>query len=157
MIYLLTHNDMDGYGCRLVLEDKFTIDEVTHTDYAKISYYLNSIANREPGLLFITDLNFSTKDDFKALTNVCKAGWKVIFIDHHQYIESDYKILNALKEQYNLDYLINEKTCATGLCLIYTKNKKENLKKLVKFICAYDIWKRDTKEFEIGFMLNTIF
>ena len=161
-MYQLTHNDLDGYGCRLVLDYYYDVNEVVHTDYNKIAYYLKSLNNRvkDKKILFITDLNFKVKDDFQALLEVLKNGWVVFYFDHHEYPENNIKFFDYLQNNFKFFYFIDQSKCATGLLYDYLASKKghnENLKQLTEIICTYDIWKTDSKLWPVAFMLNDIF
>ena len=161
-MYLLTHNDLDGYGCRLVLEHYYNFDDVINTSYEDIAYYLKSLNTRvkDDKIIFITDLNFKTKDDFNALLQLLKNNWKVIYIDHHEYLDKNFKLFDYFKNNFSFKYIIDKSTCATMLTYNYItqfKEKHKDLEQLAKIICIYDTWQKNDKLWPVAFMLNDIF
>ena len=96
-IVLLSHNDMDGAGCEIVLSSKFHIDSIIHSNYIDIVQNLKLIDERlthHSRIVFITDLNF----DEPAFIELFRLAMnhphvKFIYIDHHEYKGRELELL----------------------------------------------------------------
>ena len=159
--FLLSHNDMDGAGCALVLETKFQFDSVTHSRYIDIIDNLKIIDENitvHTKSVFITDLMF--KDDafielFRLAMN--HPNVKFIYIDHHSYADKELELLNKFKKMENSIVIHDESKCATKLCFEFINSDDEDLYRFVRFVNAYDIYLEEQPEFRVGFLLNNIF
>lgn len=170
MILSLSHYDLDGVSCQLVLDEYLgKTDMITKMNigYNKIDEYINIIEDfcisQRPDSVYVTDLSF----DIKQLTNLSEITKdfpyiNFYFIDHHP-IE-DYKHLKST----NFHILVSKKASATKLVNLYIKNNFKNKKHLnistipeldtyVEFVNAYDIWLDETEEFKTGFIYNELF
>jgi len=155
---LLTHNDLDGYGCRFVLEDKYKFESVIHTSYDDCFDNLKALkeTKTEDKTLFITDLNFK-KDDLKAMIELLKDGWKISYFDHHKYEEKELQVFEKLKEKYDFKYIIDTSFCATKILGNVFKPQNENLRNLIDIIDTYDVWRLESPLWNKAFAINNIF
>jgi len=155
---LLTHNDLDGYGCRFVLENKYNFESVIHTSYDDCFDNLKALkeTKTDDKTLFITDLNLKN-NDLKALIELLKDGWKIRYFDHHKYEEKELQIFEKLKEKYNFKYIIDTSYCATKILANILKPQNENLKNLVDIIDTYDMWRLESLLWDKAFAINNIF
>jgi len=176
----LSHNDMDGAGCSIVMQYKFYIESTIHTSYNDIIsnlHIIDEMITHNTKSVFITDLSFD-ENCFKELIKLTlhHPHTKFIYIDHHPYEGKLGKILNKIQTLENVQVVHSVEYSATKHCLdyinsidnsIYTnntdvknqsdKNTYDNLKKLVMWIDAFDVWRKDSELFKIGWKLNTIF
>lgn len=159
MIYNLSHTDLDGVGCNIIISNVFKNVTYFNTSYGKIQEYLeildNSIQN-EQCAVFITDLMFKG-EDYTSLIDLCnrKPNAKFFYLDHHHY---DFE-LNGLS---NLKIIHDESKCGTMLTWDFLKNKihKESfeyLENLVQKINAFDLYLTESEHFKAGFILNELF
>lgn len=159
-IHHLSHIDLDGYSCQLVM--KYTPYKITNynANYgaevkSKLDLILENIKKaNETATILITDLNL-TADESKWLTNevakMNKSSNKKITItllDHHgSGAES------AKKHDW---YYLDESRCATKITYDYVKEHFEFdepvwMNKYVNVVNAVDLWKQEEVEnFEYG-------
>lgn len=148
----LTHYDLDGIVCYILLKNIFDIDRYYTCGYGKLSNRLDQIkSNYANENIIVSDFSL-TKDQYELLEKLDK---NLIFIDHH-----DSSILELSDKKIN--GIININYSASALVFHYFKNrfkklsKYKGLKDLVYYTNFYDTWKTDTKEFNIGYQLNEI-
>jgi oligoribonuclease NrnB/cAMP/cGMP phosphodiesterase (DHH superfamily) len=158
-IHHLSHIDLDGYSCQLVMH---------YTPYTKFNYNANYGAEvkqkldlileslkkrKEPAAILITDLNL-TADESKWLTHQVKKlnenGMDIIIklLDHHGSGEE-----SAMKYDW---YYLDTSRCATKITYDYAKehlnfDEPEWMQKYVDVVNAVDLWKQEEHEnFEYG-------
>jgi len=163
----ISHIDLDGIGCQIVLNNYFNITRM-NINYNKIEEYLDILydycINSKPNNVFITDLSFTYRD-FKRLFEIGKEFKEInfYFIDHHSFSDDNDKPIDSRQfNTHNFKTIISDKASATKLTYLYctkTFNFKNNnkLKIFTDYINAYDIWLKDDKNFKVGLMLNELF
>jgi oligoribonuclease NrnB/cAMP/cGMP phosphodiesterase (DHH superfamily) len=158
-IHHLSHIDLDGYSCQLVM--KYTPYKIYNynANYGaevkqKLELMLEKIAQqKEDALILITDLNL-TADESKWLNNKVskinegKQELKITLLDHHGSGEE-----SAKKYEW---YYLDTSRCATKITYDYAKeyfdlDEPSWMKKFVDIVDAVDLWKQEDKEnFEYG-------
>jgi len=158
-IHHLSHIDLDGYSCQLVM--KYTPYKIYNynANYGaevrqKLELMLEKIIQqKEDALILITDLNL-TADESKWLNNKVskinegKQELKITLLDHHGSGEESAK-------KYDWYYLDTSR-CATKITYDYAKehfdlDEPSWMKKFVDIVNAVDLWKQEDKEnFEYG-------
>ena len=158
-IHHLSHIDLDGYSCQLVM--KYTPYEKMNynANYgaevkSKLDLILENIKNSDKSaLILISDLNL-TADESKWLTNeVYKLNAKkknvvIQLLDHHGSGEE-----SAKKHDW---YYLDTTRCATKIVYDYVKenfefNEPTWMKKYVDVVNAVDLWKQEeVQNFEYG-------
>jgi len=162
IVLSLSHIDLDGISCQIVLRNLYGDIRRMNTTYGKINEYLNIIEDYisriEPDEVFITDLAFKL-DQIERLNEIASKNENTnfTFIDHHPFGE-EYKHLN----RDNFKIIITDKASATKLTYFYLKKRypeieNKELSKYVDYVNAYDIWLKDEKEFKVGFVYNELF
>lgn len=158
-IHHLSHIDLDGYSCQLVME---------YTPYKKYNYNANYGAEvkqklemileniqkaKESALILITDLNL-TADESRWITqevaklSESKLDVKLTLLDHHGSGEE-----SAKKHDW---YYLDVTRCATKITYDYVKehfeyNEPEWMQKYVAIVNAVDLWiKEEHDNFEFG-------
>jgi uncharacterized protein len=158
-IHHLSHVDLDGYSCQLVMK---------YTPYKKYNYNANYGAEvkskleeilekiqktNENTMILISDLNLTT-DESKWLDhevkklNENKKDVKLQLLDHHGSGED-----SARKYEW---YFLDTTRCATKIVYDFTKehlefNEPTWMEKFVNIVNAVDLWKQEEKEnFEYG-------
>ena len=158
---VLSHNDMDGAGCDMVLGTKFHIDSTIHSNYNEIIQNLKLIDEKltiHSKVVFITDLSFDENSFIELVRLAMNHGHvKFIYIDHHEYKGRELELLNKIQKMENVFVKHDVTKCATMLCFEFIKSNDADLHRMVRFINAYDIYLEDTPEFKVGYMMNTIF
>ena len=168
---LLTHNDMDGYGCRLSFMRAYPDSQrVLHVGYDAIIDGLNHfdgiLSLNEIDGLYITDLSFSSKDALHLLSLVQRHPTKsFIYVDHHPHDTGDViEAFENLKRCVNFRLIHTERFCATYIFYKYLKsinkmpeNNDDTFGKIIELIDVYDTWKTDDKRFSAAITLNDAF
>jgi len=158
-IYHLSHIDLDGYSCQLVMQ---------YTPYKKFNYNANYGAevkqkldlilegikkSKDNALILITDLNL-TFDESKWLNHEVKklndtgTDVELTLLDHHGSGEE-----SAMKYKW---YYLDTTRCATKITYDYAKEHFELdepawMKKYVDVVNAVDLWKQEEHDnFEYG-------
>jgi uncharacterized protein len=158
-IHHLSHVDLDGYSCQLVMK---------YTPYKKYNYNANYGAEvkskleeileniqktNDTAMILISDLNLTT-DESKWLDqevkklNENKKDVKLQLLDHHGSGEESAK-------KYDW-YFLDTTRCATKIVYDFTKehlefNEPTWMEKFVNIVNAVDLWKQEEKEnFEYG-------
>ncbi len=158
-IHHLSHIDLDGYSCQLVMK---------YTPYEKMNYNANYGAevkskldlilenikkSKKSALILISDLNL-TADESKWLTNEVyklnanKQNVVIQLLDHHGSGEE-----SAKKHDW---YYLDTSRCATKIVYDYVKENFEFdepkwMEKYVSVVNAVDLWKQEEVEnFEYG-------
>jgi hypothetical protein len=159
IIYHLSHIDLDGYSCQLVMGATPYTKHNFNANYgpevkSKLTIMLDSIKkSKEPALLLITDLNLSA-DESKWLSYEIdkllksKIDVKLQLLDHHGSGEQ-----SAKKHDW---YYLDVERCATKIVYDWAKenlefDEPEWMAKYVDIVNAVDLWKKDEHDnFEYG-------
>ena len=167
--FLLSHNDLDGYGCNFTayrIDPNIRTLNVGYGDVEdRLSYIHNQVLNTgDVKTLYITDLNFEEKHTislYKMVKNY--PNIKFYYIDHHPYqTDRQEAVFNKLKEFNNFKMVHSEKYCASYLFYKFSLSNNliefdEAYDKFVSIIDSYDTWKKESKYFKTGLLLNDIF
>ena len=158
-IHHLSHIDLDGYSCQLIM--KFTPYKIYNynANYgaevkAKLEEILQNINSLdEDATILITDLNL-TADESKWLNhevkkiNMTNKHITLTLLDHHGSGEE-----SAKKYEW---YFLDTSRCATKITYDYAKeyfefNEPDWMEKFVDIVNAVDLWKQDEVDnFEYG-------
>jgi len=158
-IHHLSHIDLDGYSCQLVM--KYTPYQITNynANYgaevkSKLDLILENInKNNKSAIILITDLNL-TADESRWLNgeviklNDNNKDIKLILLDHHGSGEE-----SAKKYAW---YFLDTQRCATKITYDYVKenfefNEPAWMNKYVNVVNAVDLWiKEEHDNFEYG-------
>jgi oligoribonuclease NrnB/cAMP/cGMP phosphodiesterase (DHH superfamily) len=158
-IHHLSHIDLDGYSCQLVMKyTPYTIYNYNANYGAEVREKLDMIleaikASKESALILISDLNL-TADESRWLhtevnkLNDSKQEVKITLLDHHGSGEE-----SAKKYEW---YYLDTSRCATKIVYDYAKehfefNEPQWMEKYVDVVNAVDLWKQEEVEnFEYG-------
>ena len=158
-IHHLSHIDLDGYSCQLIMiYTPYKIENYNANYGAEVKQKLEMIlenikASKESALILITDLNLTLDESrwlSKEVNTLCENGYDIqlTLLDHHGSGEECAK----KHEWYYLDTL----RCATKITYDYVKehftfNEPEWMQKYVDVVNAVDLWKQEEVEnFEYG-------
>lgn len=133
-VLIIHHNDLDGYGCAVILRAFFKNSRNYPASFYDIDQKLQDIEYDNYEYVFVVDVH-PTKVDFLDLSD------KIILIDHHP---STYG--NVKKNRYVVS---NKKKCATYLVWHYLKktfpeNKFDFFKNFVYCVNEFDEWTNRT-------------
>lgn len=151
---LLTHFDLDGVSCDILLSKIFTFTKKHMSGYPKVKSKIDNGDISGYGSCIISDVSL-TADQYKKMTN--EYGSKLLYIDHHLPTK---KII----ESYNngSGVVFDDTFCATTLILRTFFNKLKQYGEIIRFVSAvdaYDCWRHETHPeiFKIGYDLNILF
>lgn len=150
---LLTHYDLDGITCDIIISKLFQFEKKYMCGYAKMS---NHIANGHLSgydSAVVTDLSL-TYGQFQSLTT--EYGNKFLYIDHHK---PSVEMVNNLETNDSLCFMDTSFSGAGIAFQVFKKKIKENILPFICAVDAYDCWRWRTheKEFNIGYDLNVLF
>ncbi|MDD2791182.1 MAG: phosphoesterase [Sulfurimonas sp.] len=158
-IYHLSHIDLDGYSCQLIMKyTPYTIKNYNANYGEEVKQKLDMIVeaigdDSSPALILVTDLNLSA-DESKWINNKIymfndsNKDVKLLLLDHHGSGEESAKKY----PWYNLD----TSRCATKITYDYAKenwelNEPVWMSKYVDVVNAVDLWKQEeVANFEYG-------
>ncbi len=158
-IYHLSHIDLDGYSCQLVMHHTpYTIHSYNANYGAEVLERLNEILealqnSNEAAVILITDLNL-TASEAKWLDNEVRRmndrgrDIEITLLDHHGSGQES-------ADRYSWYYLDTDR-CATKITYEYVKenleiDEPEWMKSFVDIVNAVDLWKQEEVEaFEYG-------
>jgi len=159
IIHHLSHTDLDGYSCQLVMKyTPYTLKNYNANYGAEVKQKLDMILEAikkedKPATIMITDLNL-TADESRWLNkevnilNDAKKDITLTLLDHHGSGED-----SANKYEW---YFLDTQRCATKITYDYVKenfefNEPEWMNKYVNIVNAVDLWKMDEHDnFEYG-------
>ncbi len=150
---LMTHYDMDGVGCDILLSKMFEFEKKHMSGYAKVK---TKIANGDLSgydSCVVSDICL-TPEQFQQIAD--EYGDRFLLIDHHEPTNE------ALDYNKNSPVIFNTKYCATALVFQSFIKKLKHIPHLVPFVTAvdaYDMWRHETHPdtFKLGYKLNTLF
>jgi len=168
LIKNVTHADMDGVGCSIILshlfKDKMELGdiEITKTSYSDLHQtIMNTISYpQEDTILIISDLGVDT-EFLKKILEIPHIK-KLLYIDHHERSDSrtgldSLKYFNKGKFQYRWRKGFSATASVYEFCLKSGIDQSKELDYLVKVIDAYDEWKLKDPKFNEGLALNEIY
>ncbi|NPA60426.1 MAG: phosphoesterase [Epsilonproteobacteria bacterium] len=158
-IHHLSHIDLDGYSCQLVMRyTPYKVYNYNANYGAEVKQKLeliieNIIKNNKSALILITDLNL-TFDESRWLNNKIKnmnenkKDVELLLLDHHGSGED-----SSRKYEW---YFLDTSRCATKITYDYAKEHFELdepkwMQRFVDIVNAVDLWKQDeVQNFEYG-------
>jgi hypothetical protein len=156
----ISHSDLDGISCTLLLREKYNDVHYINISYNKTNetllYYYKELDNIRCDKFYITDLNFEL-DDLILLYKIIKKYNKIQFyyIDHHTYDDKKLLVLDKIKELSVV--LIDESKSATLAVYDYLGLDNNKILLYVNVVNAYDLYLTDSKYFKVGLDLNNYF
>jgi len=158
IIHHLSHIDLDGYSCQLVMQytpyEKFNYNANYGAEVkSKLELILENIKkDKRNTLILVSDLNLSA-DESRWITNEVdklnkQQKVKLLLLDHH-----GSGAQSAKKYEW---YYLDESRCATKIVYDYAKehfklNEPEWMNSYVNIVNAVDLWKKEEHDnFEYG-------
>lgn len=146
MTYCITHTDLDGIGCAVLMEKAFSEVKTYTVDYRELPNILPQLLEMTKGSqVYITDLSL-TED----LAKLCDKHGKVQHIDHH--------ISNKKVSDHYPWSLTNTEDCATFLLWKMLSNYLllEDYRDFVDTVNSYDTWGHGSQPSELARDLNRL-
>jgi oligoribonuclease NrnB/cAMP/cGMP phosphodiesterase (DHH superfamily) len=168
LIKNITHSDMDGVGCSIIMNklfhDHLGFDEsqIVRATYNDLFQNIMNFASfpQEDTILIITDLNVETQF-LKKLLDLSNVK-KLLYIDHHERSDGR-KGLESLKyfEPSRFEYRWRKGVSATKSAYDFSvkhgiQTSKE-FEKLINIIDIYDEWHKSDIRFNEALGLNSIY
>ena len=159
-IHHLSHIDLDGYSCQLVMKSTpYTIYNYNANYGAEVKSKLiimieNIVKEKKSSLILITDLNLTDDEsrwlshEVDKLNRTLKLDVKLTLLDHH-----GSGAQSAKKHDW---YYLDTERCATKIMYDYAKenfefDEPEWMCKFVDIVNAVDLWKKEQHDnFEYG-------
>lgn len=145
---LITHYDLDGVTCAIVLDKVFKFDTVLKGGYYRIDSFIDEVP---PGSFVVTSDIALTLEQYLKLKNKTQG---LIVIDHHPETAD-------LQNKYPHENIVfDDKRAGCKLCLDFLhEDLGEDIRRLVNAANAYDLFLReeDPNWFKFGYDLNLIF
>lgn len=135
----LTHNDLDAAGADAIHRRVYGHDEV-FTIFSPVGRFvknLNTLANI-PGrgnIISISDLGYQKGVD-EAARRAKKAGWQIIWRDHHRWKQNE---IDEIRK-YTGELTIDTSTCGCGLVARAIAADDPVSVEIAKVVCDYDLW-----------------
>lgn len=124
----VSHNDLDGVGCQILLGGVFKNIEYMNCSYYSIDKDLLAINGDDYDVVFVTDISPKVSEVLDGFNNL-------ILIDHHQTAENVPEKRRFVNKKYSATYLTKH-----FLEKMYGEGKLSRYTKLVKLINDYDLW-----------------
>lgn len=127
-ILSVSHNDLDGVGCQILLGGVFKNIEYRNCSYFNIDKELMTINGEDYDYVFVTDISPKIHEILDGFDNL-------ILIDHHQNAKNVPEKNLFVNKKYSATFLTNH-----FLTKMYGKEKVQRYSKLVTLINDYDMW-----------------
>jgi oligoribonuclease NrnB/cAMP/cGMP phosphodiesterase (DHH superfamily) len=146
MPYCITHNDLDGIGCAILMEKVFPEVKTFPIDYRELPKVLPRVLEKaKMNQVYITDIALTEE-----LAKLCDDHGKVQHVDHH--ISS-----KKVSDKYPWS-LFDVNNCATYLLwkMLSQYANLEDYKEFVELVDNYDTWGHGTQPTEKAKDLNRL-
>lgn len=160
-IISLTHNDLDGVGCQVVIRWQYRDVFFKSISYNIIIDTLKELEqlleyDRSKTHIFISDISFKM-NELELLKQICNNNPSVKFImsDHHL---RDKEILSIYKSMpLNFIDLYSTERCSASTLFYYFNINNLKIKNLIDTINSYDMWLSNNNNFLDSLVLNEIY
>lgn len=169
LIYNITHADLDGVGCSILMyqalkNKNFYGHEYQHTLagynlFLDTNKFYSKLEKNGPTHLIITDMNVPAE----IIENLLEFDFikSILYIDHHQTV--NFEKIDELKEKYKEKFIciIDDTYCATKLVCNYLKSKKllnNDYDFFADIVDTYDRWQTEGPLFKShAFPMNDLY
>ncbi len=150
---LLTHYDLDGVVCDILISKLLIIEKRVMGGYAKIKEHLKAGSLKGYDSAIVTDVSL-TRNQFMGLEK--EYGTHLLYVDHHA------PSLSMIKEckNYKAKCMLDTRFSASGIIYQAFEAKLPSNRDFYKFLTAvdaYDCWRTHLGIFNVGYDLNTLF
>ncbi len=159
-VFNLTHQDLDGAACSIVLKNAFSSVVVEPIQYYNMNKRLQEMSEtvgffNQYDYIFLTDLNLEAHHckTFFTMLQVSNYQGEVIIIDHHE----DSGFLHDPEK----NFFIQPGICAAMLVKEYVSKLAnysfDYLDEFINLVNAHDLWKDESKLFVKAKKLNMLY
>ena len=127
-ILSVSHNDLDGVGCQILLGGIYKNITYINCSYFTIDKELMNLDEGDYDYIFVTDISPKIQEVLDKFDNL-------ILIDHHQNAVNNPSKKRFVNKKYSATFLTNH-----FLTKMYGEEKVERFSKMVKLINDYDMW-----------------
>ena len=127
-ILSISHNDLDGVGCQILLGGIFKNIKYINVSYNTIDKELMNLEPDDFDYVFVTDISPKIQEVMDKFDNL-------ILIDHHQTAVNTPEKKRYVNKNYCATYLVNH-----FLTKMYGGDKVARFSKFVKLVNDYDMW-----------------
>lgn len=161
----ITHYDLDGVGCAIVLNEIYNCTSIPtgYNDLTEHISSLNQFITSDITDIYITDLQV-TQEQLILIYKYCKQypNIKWTIIDHHDNMIDYIDQINIKLQTNNINnqikYIYSKKLCGTGLtCKLFAHVLPPHIIELCRIINIYDLWKMEHSDFNNSIILNNLF
>lgn len=160
-IISLSHNDLDGIGCQVVLRWQYTNVYYKTISYNRIYDTLVELDNnldydRTKSQIFISDLSLKP-NEILLLKTICEKNpdVKIILADHHIRTSDIIELYKSFPK--NFIDLHTEQQCSAMILFYYFGINNNKIRELIENINSYDLWLVDRPNFIDSLILNEIY
>lgn len=160
-IISLSHNDLDGVGCQVVLRWQFGDVYFKSISYSKIIETFNDLDStlsydRSKTQVIISDLALKD-DEIELLKSICikYPDVKFIIADHHLRSLSAVKMYETFPN--NFIDLHNENRCSAMILFYYYGINNIKIRDFIHLVNVYDLWIDNDSKFEEALLINEIY
>lgn len=160
-IISLSHNDLDGIGCQVVLRWQYTNVYYKTISYNRIYDTLVELDNnldydRTKSQIFISDLSLKP-NEILLLKTICEKNpdVKIILADHHIRTPDIVELYKSFPK--NFIDLHTEQQCSAMILFYYFGVNNNKIRELIELVNSYDLWLVDRPNFMDALILNEIY
>ena len=160
-IISLSHNDLDGVGCQVVLRWQFTNVYFKTISYNRIYDTLVELEStlqydRNKSQVIISDLSLK-ENEIILLRDICikNPEMKFIFADHHLRLPTTVELYKTFPK--NFIDLYSESQCSALILFYYYGINNTKIRDLIEQINSYDLWLIDKNNFMDSLLLNELY
>lgn len=144
----LSHNDMDGVSCTIVINNAFKNVTNINTSYDDLLGYLESINLASYDVVLITDLSPDEETG-----DVIKKHDNIILLDHHE----SSLFLHSPEDNRFVDMNKSATMMTKYFCESVTGSSLSYLGRFVELVNIYDMWQEEHNDFDFSRELNTLY
>lgn len=157
----ISHNDLDGLGCQLLLRwqyDDIYFRTVSYTNIHNILLELKELLewDRNKKNVIISDMSLKYNEVvlFKEICNN-NPDVKFIYVDHHIRSQDISKLYSEFPS--NFIDLYDTTKSSSHILYYYLNINNKRLRDLVELINLYDMWEINDEKFEDSLVLNELY
>lgn len=123
MIYVISHNDLDGISSSIVIQNFFIRTESVFTKHNAVDFYIDKHLSKikKGDILFICDIGPQSDEIIEQINEKVEQGYLIYVIDHH----NSEKYLNKYPWAYIHNAIKGRRTCAAEMVYIFLTEKLE--------------------------------
>jgi oligoribonuclease NrnB/cAMP/cGMP phosphodiesterase (DHH superfamily) len=160
-IISITHKDLDGVGCQLILRHQFQDVHFHTTSYNILKQTLTDLEDllsydKSKNLIIISDISM-THIELDKLVHIATMNplVKFVYADHHIRTQKENAIVKMAPK--NFIDVFDDKRCSASILYYYYNINANRLKEIIDLINVYDMWIDDSSMFYDALVLNELY